>query len=418
MIKNCFFLFVALAVGLNAQKLSEQECINKALKFHPDIKKFILQIDQSKYHKNEIKSANLPQISLNGEYDFSKTFTSIKNGIFNTEQDNAWQMGVSLNQKIWDFSKTTNLIEAAKKSEDIAKLSLKDAKAFLSYLVKLQYEQMIVQKKAIKVREEDLKSKYAFYQQSISLVKQGLKTKADESRFLWACSNAKDNLNIAKANFEKAKDSLSLYIGENIGKNVKLDNSALKNSLPIKQSLLLKKIMNDSPQILSLKRNIEKNNFLYNAAKDSKYGSISAIASYTRQNTLNKYNSSVVGVGINIPLYTGNKIKSLTQQALIEKEIARKELASKKLALKQEFEQLMIDLKRYNFTIKAKKDQIKSADDTKKLIEARYKEGLSTYLEVLDSNSLYLNAKLGLIEAYYAKSSIIDKMKYLEGKIK
>ncbi len=418
MIKNYFFLFVALVVGLNAQILSEQECINKALKFHPDIKKFILQIEQSKYHKNEIESANLPQISLNGEYDFSKTFTSVVNGAFKTEQDNSWQIGISLNQKIWDFSKTTNLIEAAKKSEDIAKLSLKDAKAFLSYLVKLQYEQMIVQKEAIKAREEDLKSKYALYQQSISLVKQGLKTKADESRFLWACSNAKDNLNIAKANFEKAKDSLSLYIGENIGKNVKLDNSALKNSLPIKQSLLLKKIMNDSPQILSLKKNIEKNNFLYNAAKDSKYGSINAIASYSRQNMLNKYNSSIVGVAINIPLYTGNKIKSLTQQALIEKEVARKELASKKLALKQEFEQLMIDLKRYNFTIKAKKDQIKSANDTKKLIEARYKEGLSTYLEVLDSVSLYLNAKLGLIEAYYAKSTIIDKMKYLEGKIK
>ncbi len=418
MIKKYFFLFIALVVGLNAQILSERECISKALKFHPDIKKFILQIDQSKYHKNEIKSANLPQISLNGEYDFSKTFTSVKNGIFQTEQDNSWQVGVFLNQKIWDFSKTTNLIKAAKKSEDIAKLSLKDAKAFLSYLVKLQYEQMIVQKEAIKVREEDLKSKYALYHQSISLVKQGLKTKADESRFLWACSNAKDNLNIAKANFEKAKDNLSLYIGENIGKNVKLDKSALKNSLSIKQSLLFKKIINDSPQILSLKKNIEKNNFLYNATKDSRYGSINAIASYARQNTLNKYNSSVIGVVINIPLYTGNKIKSLTQQALIEKEIARKELASKKLALKQEFEQLMIDLKRYDFTIKAKKDQIKSAYDTKKLIEARYKEGLSTYLEVLDSVSLYLNAKLGLIEAYYAKSSIIDKMKYLEGKIK
>lgn len=230
MIKKYFFLFIALVVGLNAQILSERECISKALKFHPDIKKFILQIDQSKYHKNEIKSANLPQISLNGEYDFSKTFTSVKNGIFQTEQDNSWQVGVFLNQKIWDFSKTANLIKAAKKSEDIAKLSLKDAKAFLSYLVKLQYEQMIVQKEAIKVREEDLKSKYALYQQSISLVKQGLKTKADESRFLWACSNAKDNLNIAKANFEKAKDNLSLYIGENIGKNVKLDKSALKNS--------------------------------------------------------------------------------------------------------------------------------------------------------------------------------------------
>jgi outer membrane protein TolC len=51
------------------------------------------------------------------------------------------------------------------------------------------------------------------------------------------------------------------------------------------------------------------------------------------------------------------------------------------------------------------------------VLDARYKQGLSTYIEVLDANALYLDAKLGLLEAKYAKSSIVNRIVYLQGNI-
>ncbi len=403
---------------LNAQNLSLSECINKTLNTHPDIKRFVLQVEQSKYGKDVARADYLPQISLSGEYDPTRTYSISQNGAFSTKQDDGWQTGVVLNQKIWDFSKTTSAIKAAQKTEDIAKLSLKDTKALLAYYVKLQYELMVVQNEAINVRKKDMQTKDELYKQAKALVKQGIKTKADESRFLSAFYNAKDNLSIAQANFEKARVSLSAYIGEDIDKNVELDDTIIsKNILHVQNPMLYEMILKNNPQLLGIKESIVKNEFLYKAAKASRYGSIDASLSYIHQDMLNEYDSSVVGITFKVPLYSGGRTSALIQEAMIAKEISKKEYDSKELALKQEFEQLTIDLKRYDVTIESKKVQLQASVDVKKLTEARYKEGISTYIEVLDAISLYLDSKLGLIEAYYAKSSIINKIEYLQGKI-
>ena len=87
------------------------------------------------------------------------------------------------------------------------------------------------------------------------------------------------------------------------------------------------------------------------------------------------------------------------------------------LILKEELRSLLIDIKRYSKTIKAKKAQLSSARTTRKVLEARYKEGLTTYIELLDSTTLVLNAKLGLLEAYYSRSLALDRIEYLKGKI-
>jgi outer membrane protein TolC len=87
------------------------------------------------------------------------------------------------------------------------------------------------------------------------------------------------------------------------------------------------------------------------------------------------------------------------------------------MALKEELRSLIIDIKRYSKTVKAKKAQLVSARSTLKVLEARYKEGLATYIEVLDSTTLVLNAKLGVLEAYYSRSLALDRIDYLKGKI-
>ncbi len=61
--------------------------------------------------------------------------------------------------------------------------------------------------------------------------------------------------------------------------------------------------------------------------------------------------------------------------------------------------------------------QLRAATSTSELLSARYKEGLSTYIEVLDASALKLDAELGLLSAKYEKSSAIHKLEYFEGKI-
>ncbi len=410
--KILFFVFI-VTNALNAQHINLDECIRKALNTHPDIQRYYIEVKSAKSGIDVAKADYLPQIILNAEYDPIRTYTLPANGIFNTKESDGFSIGGILNQKIWDFSKTTSNIHAQEIAEDISNFSLADAKALLAYKVKLQYELMLVQKVAIDVRKKDLNAKEALYKQAEAFVKNGMKTTADASRFLASVYIAKENLAISKASYEKAKSTLSLYINEPISNDVTQENTLESNSqiLPQEQTIL-----KESPLLSSAKKSIKKNELTYKSSKATHYGSLDAVASYTKQNTLNEYDSFLVGFIYQVPLYSGGRTSALVEQARLNTQNTQAILNSKTLTLKEEFENLIIDIDRLEKTIEAKKSQLKASKQTQTVLEARYKEGLATYIEILDASSLTLNAELGLLQAIYEKSSALHRIEYLQGK--
>ncbi|RRS31985.1 MAG: transporter [Epsilonproteobacteria bacterium (ex Lamellibrachia satsuma)] len=404
------------ATSLSAQTLMLKTAIDETLSHHPDVKTFMLHIQQAEQGYNAAYADYLPQLDLSATYSPQTTYALTQNGTFHTIDDTGWNAGVTLHQKVWDFSKTSSLVEASKTDEEISRLSLGEAKALLAYKVKSLYELLIVQKEAIRARQKDLEAKKAFYGQSKALVKQGLKTHADANRFLSAVYVSEDNLAVSKAAFEKARISLSLYMGANIPDDVKLQSSALKKHQHVNSSAE-REVLAHNYKIRKDKLNIDKNKLIHRSTQAAHFGSIDLVASHSRLDTLNSYNSDYVGVSYNVPLYTGGRMSAQEQQAKIGYQIAQEQKASNILALKEELRGLIVDIRRYEKSIRAKKAQLHSAQSTQKELEARYKEGLSTYIEVLDSTTLVLNAKLGLLEAYYSRSLAIDRIDYLKGKI-
>jgi len=408
-----FFLWMPGA--LHARTLTVAECIDKALRTHPDIRRFVLQVSYSKQGVAAARADYLPQLSVNGEYDPTRTYVLPANGVFNTQDSDGWQVGISVQQKIWDFSRTSALIQAQEAQLASADLSLADARALLAYKVKLQYELALVQRRATEVRKKDLEVKKALYEQALALADQGLKTHADATRFSSSASIARDNLAIAHANFVKALSTLSLYIGEPVPADIDLEENsmAVAGAAPDEEEVLER-----SPVLKGLREKIHQKELLHKAAKADRYGSLDAVASYARQDTLNEYDSTLVGVMLNIPLYTGGRLTAREEQAVIDRKSAESEYASKELALREEIRNLLTDLKRYGQTIRAKSMQLKSATETRKVIDGRYKEGLATYIEVLDATALQLNARLGLLQATYDRSRTMHRLEYLQGKSK
>ena len=410
------FHLLLLLSTLQAQTLTQKKAIEKTLLHHPDVKQFMLRIQQAEQGYNAAYADYLPQLDLSATYSPQTTYVLPVNGTFHTIDDTGWNAGVTVHQKVWDFAKTTSLIEATKIDEDISKLSLEEVKALLAYKVKSLYELLVVQKEAIRVREKDLEAKKAFYEQSKALVKQGLKTHADSHRFLSSVYVAEDNLAIAKASYEKAKTSLSLYMGVPLDDNLRLQTSALKRNVKVSPSVE-REVLAHNYRVKMDALSVDKNKLIHKSTQAAHFGSIDLVTSHSRFGTLNTYNTDYVGVSYNIPLYTGGRMSAQEQQAKIGYQISQEQKASDIMALKEELRGLLIDIKRYDKTIKAKKAQLASAQSTLKVLQARYKEGLATYIEVLDSTTLVLNAKLGVLEAYYSRSLALDRIEYLKGNI-
>ena len=402
--------------SVSAETLTLQTAIEKTLGHHPDIKAFMLRIEQAERGYDAAFADYLPQVSVSANYTPTRTYVFPTNGQFHTVDDDGWDAGASVRQKVWDFAKTNALIDASKVDEDISRLSLAEAKALLAFKVKSLYELLVVQREAITVREKDLEAKKAFYAQSKALVKQGLKTEADASRFLSAVYLAEDSLAVAKASYEKAKVSLSLYMGVELPDDLQLQDDILKQE-PDGHGDIENEVLAENTRLRIDRRTEEKNRRLHRASKNAHYGSIDLQASYTRIATLNDYDSHYVGISYNLPLYSGGRLSAQEQRSRIGYEIARQQSALEELAIKDELRSLLIDIDRYGKTIEAKKAQYDAAQKTRSVLEARYKEGLATYIELLDSTSVALNAKLGLLEAYYLRSIAIERIDYLKGQI-
>lgn len=412
MIRVLFILHVLIFI-LNAKLLTLDECIDKTLKNHPDIKRLSLGVTQKKSVTDIAKADYLPQINAFAKYNPLDTFVMPQNGTFKTINDDSWQMGAVANQKIYDFEKTSSTVKAYEKDENIADLSLNDKKALLVYNVKSQYDLALVYTKAIEVRQKDLQTKKELYRQSEALVKEGLKTSADAQSILSAVYIAEDYLAGAKADLNKALSILSLYMGERVDVSTTFSENFSKKD--DEKSLHVNDMLDKNFELNGLKEEIAKNSLIYDASKAQNYGSIDAVASYTHQHSLSDYDVSLIGVVVNIPLYTGGRISAQTQNSAIAREMAKESYNSKKLLLQEEIESLIIDLKRYKHTLRAKEALIESSKAAKEIIEARYKEGLSTYIEVLDAVSTNLSAELGVIEAKFSINKTKNRLDYLQG---
>jgi len=409
------FLHISLfGLLLQANTLSQQECIDKTLKYHPDIKRLSLSISRTEAMVGVAKADYLPQINANAQYNPINTFVMPQNGSFNTIEDDSWQVGVELNQKLYDFSRTTSTINAYKKDREIASLSLSDQKALLAYSVKIQYSIVLLQTKALEVRKKDLKTKEELYNQAKAFVKEGLKTEADALSLLSAMFIAEDSLAETESELNKALSSLSIYMGEEIDPKTKFEDNSAHDAIKDTKTLLAN-ILENNYEVKSREQQIYRDEFLYKASKAGHYGSIDAVASYTHLDTLNEYDTSQVGISIKIPIYSGGRVSAQTEQSRIAKDESKESYNSKKLLLEDEMQRLIIDLKKFKHTLKAKEALIESSQATKEIVEARYKEGLSTYIEVLDASSTYLFANLGLLEAKFNINNIINRLDYLQG---
>ncbi len=407
-LKILFLLFVCSC--LNAKVLSLNSAIKQTLQHHPDLKAFALKVKAKQIGKDIITSTNYPQVNLKLNYNFKQTYALQGREGFKTTLHSGSSETLFLKQKIYDFGKTNALIRAAIIDTDISRLSLADLKGLFAYRVKLLYSNAALQSRVIKIKEANLRLKKLYYKRALALYKQGLKTKIDSERFLIEIEKAQDDISQAKANYKKAKSSLGLYMNRKLGNNISFNSNILKHYINLHN--ISNKILDRNLQIKIENRKIAKS-FQEYKAKKAHFGTINLTASYSHINGLNSYNSKQVGIEADIPIYDGGHLSKEAELAKVNYQIAKLQKASKVISTKEDVQNLLLDIKRYNQNIKTAKAELKYSKDLKRVIAARYKEGLVTYLEVLDAIDEISNAKLGVLLSYYQRAILIDKLEYL-----
>ncbi len=399
-------LFLPLIITASTA-LTLNEAIDKTLKTNPLAHSATLRYESTQEDSRNAHSSLYPRIDFNTAYYPTKTYVMPVNGAFSTKQNDGFHADVTGVYSLWDASRTQNRIDAASSARDGALFNKKLTQSELIEQVWLRYYAIAYTDALIVTSQSSVKFYEGQYTQALHMRQSGLKTEADELRFKASLMESNDRLEWAKNESEKAQLALGILTGSDESMGVqKIDLDEKANTItPKNQTLesLRQELRDFNPRLKALQATAQQSKRLSDAASSQRYGEVMLVGSAGYDNSLSSYDSYQAGIIGSIPLYDGGKLSSDAQKSRIAYSIAQKEYESTEHELWQVLYGAYKDLQRTNETIKSKEEVIAATRKTLALFEERYKQGLSTYIDVLESQNTLDNAHVSLAEAKYQK---------------
>jgi len=365
--------------------LQQAEAI--ALKNNPQITIGKLQYLVSRQNVRETRAALLPSAYLSVTGVGATTNARVLAGALNnpTVFDRA-AVGVTVNQLITDFGRTTNLVSS---SEFEAKAQDKWALANTSDII-LAVDQTFfnaVETKAlVTVAQETVRARQTFVDKIQALTNAKLKSDLDLSFASVDLARGKLLLLEAVNNYDAALNALSAILGYKDLQNfdpVEEINEATPPAPDV--NTLVMQAMLQRPEIQALQDQVSGAEKFSNAEHDLKKPSISAIgvAGYApaRANQLLSDHYGAVGVNINIPIFNGFYFDARAKTADLQTNINRQKLSDTRNNIARDVRNAWQDSRRAFERLSVTQQLRQQANLALNLAQARYNLGLGSIVE-------------------------------------
>lgn len=415
---------IFLFSNLNAKDILLEELINTAIQNNSNIK-------ISKY-KEEIKDANyesskagyLPRVSAVGEvakYD-------IKGSNSNQVEDNVTGFSLSANQLIYDFGKTSNIIDSAKEDylasnfETVKNISftvLKIKEAY--YNILSSFQQINLAKESIKIDELHLVQAEKYY-------KAGVRTLIDVTDAQLKLSNSKLELIQAQYNLKNAQTKLISILGIDETQKIDIKNAqeitSLAKSLEVTNlqlENLLSKGYENRPELKMFEKQINAQKLKLKSNRAEYYPRVDFDATYSDKDsdkiTSVDVRQATAGVYLKWDLYTGDSTQVNIKSSLASLNSLKQQLTQEKLQIKEDITNAYFKLKESEESINIALLSVDLSTVKLDLANKRYQAGLNDLVELNESKLQYTQAKSNLINTYYSYLSSKANLDYAIGVI-
>ncbi|CAM3810723.1 TolC family protein [Arcobacter cloacae] len=415
---------IFLFSNLNAKDILLEELINTAIQNNSNIK-------ISKY-KEEIKDANyesskagyLPRVSAVGEV----TKYDIKGSNSNQVEDNVTGFSLSANQLIYDFGKTSNIIDSAKEDylasnfETVKNISftvLKIKEAY--YNILSSFQQINLAKESIKIDELHLVQAEKYY-------KAGVRTLIDVTDAQLKLSNSKLELIQAQYNLKNAQTKLISILGIDETQKIDIKNAqeitSLAKSLEVTNlqlENLLSKGYENRPELKMFEKQINAQKLKLKSNRAEYYPRVDFDATYSDKDsdkiTSVDVRQATAGVYLKWDLYTGDSTQANIKSSLASLNSLKQQLTQEKLQIKEDITNAYFKLKESEESINIALLSVDLSTVKLDLANKRYQAGLNDLVELNESKLQYTQAKSNLINTYYSYLSSKANLDYAIGVI-
>ena len=400
---------------IDAQKpLTLKECINYSEQNNSKVKIAKYDADASKKRISEQLGAYLPQINGSGSVDDNLKLASllIPAQFFGGEPGTFKAMsfgskyslagGVQLTQKLYDMPGIL-AIRSAKVSGELSDYNLQKTNELSVYNISVAYYQTMI----IRMQMNVLKSNLKFSEESLKSIElkytNGMAKKIDVDKIRVNCNNTRSQLQQAELNYSQSLNMLKFQMGMPVDSLLTLADINLNDGFES-----FEKVNNDYRIENMVDYKIQKTNYtLSELEKKRALATFQPTLSFYSNYNINAYRKKFnffeadqdwypsygFGVKLTVPIFDGlQRVQRLAQSELNLKK-AQENIRFTEQSIKVDISNYETRYQNALANIRKEKENLELAESVYKNTQLEYKQGISTTLDLIQSESSYMVAQ-------------------------
>lgn len=390
--------------------LGLKEAVEVALQQHPVIQVANANLKAAQARTEQTRSLYYPQVYADfataaGVGGINPRFVTPAGSMLR-QNLSQYTGGVIANQRLYDFGFTSNLVESSERAATAQEQDINARRAFVELNVQRVYLGSLKHRRLVQIAEDTIRVRGAIRSQVEALYRQQLKSKLDLDFVHVELTNAESALvkarNGLKASFADLNRAMGVagsddYVLEDIPTEIR--------SLPLLDSLIESSRLH--PELKKAQEQRRSAEAKLKATKKQYLPTVNAIASAgdfevfdtdRRERTGAWWAASAV---LSFPLFTGFLIENQVVEAKAQQSAADATATDIEQILTQQVTASYLDLLSLAQQIKLGEELVKTANEALQLSRERYKLGLSSVVEVTQSEVSLTAAQTKLAEAQY-----------------
>jgi outer membrane protein len=414
--------FAVTAKAQEVKTLTLKDAITYALENKADAKKAKLEVENSEYKIQEVRSRALPQITANGSLTYNPVLqTNVIDGAafgapgttIQASFGQKWTSGagVSLSQVLFDQSVFTGL-RAAKTTREFYQINNQLTEEQVIERVANNYYSVYVQRERLIL----LDSNYVNTTKVRDIVKgqfnNGLAKKIDLDRIVVKLSNIDTERQQIKNQIQLQENALKFYMGMPIETQIVIPQTEFEVT---PAALTEAPNTANRTEYLLLKKQEELLEFQKTAIKAEYYPTLSLVAGYNYigqgpemplfakpENGVYWSDYSAIGLNLRVPIFTGFGTRARVSQADVSIRSLQEDIKDTQLSLDLDYRNAKTQIENNIITIGNQKENMRLAGDILKNTKNNYLQGLASLTDLLDAENASLEAQNNYTRAVLA----------------
>jgi outer membrane protein len=427
--KNLSLLAILVVSFVNGQtlpKLTLADAEALAIKNHPQILAAQHEVSFANQQITEARSAYYPTLSADVTGSQANHDARLGAGYLNSSTlFDRFGQGVSMSQLITDLGRTKNLVASSRLQAQATDQNLVATKYDVLIAVNRAYFDVLHTQAIVKVAEQTVAARQLLDDQVTELAKNQLKSQLDVSLADVTVSEAKLLLINAQSAVQQAFAELARAIGTDQPINYQLVDEAMPATPPAKADDLIAQALSNRPELASLRFSRDSAYRFAEAEKDLNRPTVSLVAVAGFLPYINQIGSTPIAseyeaaaVNVSIPLFNGHLFSA-------RREAARSRAMESDQRLRDQQERVVRDVRvAWSGTMTAFQrldvtaQFVRQAALALNLAEGRYHLGLSSIIELTQSQLNLTQAEIENLSAKYDYQGQFAALQYAIGALR